>query len=73
MSLDWKHWEGNIVDGKFPLQRYLGAGTQSAVFLTQYGDPDPQPAAIKLVLADSTALNCGCRNGREPHACPIRI
>jgi len=45
--------EGHIVDGRFPLQRCLGAGEESAVFLTQSGDRDPQPAAIKLVLADS--------------------
>src|SRR5262245_36939948 len=49
----WKHWEGRVVDGRFPLQRYLGAGNQSAVFLTESGAPTPQPAAIKLVPADS--------------------
>jgi len=25
MSQDWKQWEGQVVNGKFPLLRYLGA------------------------------------------------
>jgi len=54
MSGTWKPWEGHIVDGKFLLRRYLGAAdNQSAVFLTQSSGPAPEPAAIKLVLADS--------------------
>ena len=49
-SVPWKLWEGQVVDGCFPLRRYLGGTDHSAVFLTQYGDPDPRNAAIKLVL-----------------------
>jgi serine/threonine-protein kinase Stk1 len=53
MSGDWKRWEGQVVDGSFRLQRFLGSGEQGAVFLTQCGDPEPRNAAIKLVEADS--------------------
>ena len=51
-----KHWEGQSVAGVFPLRQYLGESDHSAVFLTEYGEGEPQKAAIKLVSADpSTA------------------
>jgi len=53
MSGTWQQWEGQVVDGSFHLQRYLGGSEQSAVFLTQFGDPEARNAAIKLVRADS--------------------
>lgn len=53
MSGDWKQWEGQVVDGSFRLQRFLGSGGQGGVFLTRYGDPEPRNAAIKLVVAES--------------------
>ncbi len=52
----WKHWEGQVVNGEFPLHRYLGGSRHSAVFLTNRGTeaagaaPMAQTAAIKLVL-----------------------
>jgi len=49
----WALWEGQIVEGRFPLRKYLGGSQQSAVFLTEYAGPEPQNAAIKLVAADS--------------------
>src|ERR1700685_2465104 len=51
MPVSWKLWEGQIVDLNFPLRRYLGSTDQSAVFLTQTGEPEAQNAAIKLVIA----------------------
>ena len=48
----WIQWEGQILDG-FLLERCLGAGTNSAVFLTRYGAEAPRKAAIKLVHADA--------------------
>ena len=48
MSESWKQWEGQVVEGKFPLQRYLGGSEHSSVFLTERGAP-PQKAAIKFV------------------------
>jgi TonB family protein len=50
MSEMWKQWVGRTVDGKFPLQSYLGSSDHSAVFLTQ--GADLKNAAIKLVSAD---------------------
>ena len=47
-----KQWEGQVVDGRFPLLRYAGGGERSAVFATASDDPPLQKAAIKLVPAD---------------------
>ena len=52
MTNTWRRWEGYVVNGKFPLQRYLGGSDHSAVFLTQYGEGGTQKAAIKLLLTD---------------------
>jgi len=49
----WKDWEGQVVDGQFPLRRFLGCGERSAVFLTQHGGSQPRNAAIKLVRVDA--------------------
>jgi TonB family protein len=52
MSHDWKQWEGQVVNGKFPLLRYLGGSEHSAVFLTEFHQSErPQRAAIKLIPA----------------------
>jgi len=52
MSEAAKQWEGQIVEGTFPLRQYLGGTDHSAVFLTEFGDGAPQKAAIKLYPAD---------------------
>ncbi|MGA2201592.1 MAG: TonB family protein [Terriglobales bacterium] len=54
MSETWKRWEGRSVDGRFPLQSYLGGSDHSAVFLTltQGGVGDSKKVAIKLIPAD---------------------
>jgi serine/threonine protein kinase len=51
----WKQWEGQTVNGQFPLHRYLGGSGHSAVFLTTCGEGAAQTAAIKLLLDDSAA------------------
>src|SRR5580700_11735202 len=50
-------WEGRAVDGRFPLQRYLGGSDHSAVFLTlrQDGAGNSGKAVIKLIPADAEA------------------
>ncbi len=55
MSENWKRWEGRTVDGRFPLQSYLGSSDHSAVFLTvtQPSGGDSEKAAIKLIPADA--------------------
>ncbi len=53
MSETWKQWEGRTVDGRFPLQSYLGGSDHSAVFLTlmQSAAGGSGQAAIKLISA----------------------
>ena len=51
MTEAWRQWEGQVVNGKFPLTQYLGGSEHSAVFQTT-GDREGQRAAIKLVSAD---------------------
>jgi TonB family protein len=53
MSETWKRWEGRTVDGRFPLQTYLGGSDHSAVFLTRRDAGDSAKAAIKLIAADA--------------------
>lgn len=52
MSEAWKQWEGQVADRRFPLRQYLGGSDHSAVFLTEYGEGEPQKAALKLIPAD---------------------
>ena len=47
-----KTWEGQVVDGKFPLRQWLGASDHSTVFLTERGGSS-QKAAIKLIPANT--------------------
>jgi len=49
----WKHWEGESVDGVFPLERCVGGTGHSAVFETQF---QGQPAAIKLVPCSTESI-----------------
>src|SRR5579863_1211068 len=44
-----ENWEGQIVDGKFPLLKWLGGSERGDVFRTQLPGKEPQAAAIKLV------------------------
>lgn len=59
MSENWKQWQGRTVEGKFPLQTYLGGSDQSVVFLTVVQEGAGQTAggdrkaAIKLISADA--------------------
>jgi TonB family protein len=48
----WKTWESRVVDGKFPLRRWLGGSEHSAVFLTELPGLLSSKAAIKLIAAD---------------------
>jgi TonB family protein len=51
MTEAWKQWEGEVVDGRFPLRRFLGGSDHSVVFLTEFGQP-LQRAALKFVEAN---------------------
>jgi TonB family protein len=53
MSNTWNQWEGQILDGKFALLRYLGGSENCGVFLSERHDGERLvKAAIKLVPAD---------------------
>jgi TonB family protein len=55
MNRTWRQWQGQLVNGRFPLQKYLGSSDSSIVFLTERGGTPSQKAAIKLI-ADDPAL-----------------
>lgn len=51
-----KKWEGRIIEGKFPLKKWLGGSERGAVFLTErVSGNGSQKAAIKLVRTKSLA------------------
>ncbi|HEX4546419.1 MAG TPA: TonB family protein [Candidatus Acidoferrum sp.] len=52
MSDVWTQSEGQIVDNKFRLQKYLAGTEHSAVFLTELAAPQSKKAAIKFIAAD---------------------
>lgn len=52
MNKTGKQWEGQVVDGRFCLQKFLGKSDHSIVFLTEREGLQPQKAAIKLIAAD---------------------
>jgi hypothetical protein len=49
----WTDWESRVVNGLFPLRRFLGGSNHSAVFLTEYKAENLPEAAIKFVPADT--------------------
>jgi TonB family protein len=55
MSDVWMQCEGQVIDNRFRLRQFLGGTEDSAVFLTQLGDPQSQKAAIKFIPAGTSA------------------
>src|ERR1051326_3119380 len=53
----WKSWEGQVVDGKFPLRHLLGGTEHSAVFVTEMPGRTAQKVAIKLIETQATDAN----------------
>jgi serine/threonine protein kinase len=49
----WTEWEGQVVNGIFPLRRFLGGSDHSVVFLTEFKAENLPDAAIKFVPADT--------------------
>jgi eukaryotic-like serine/threonine-protein kinase len=52
MTEVWTQWVGQIVNGVYPLRRFLNASDHSAVFLTESRTEGFYNAAIKFVAAD---------------------
>jgi len=55
MSERFEQWEGRTVNGRLPLQNYLGGSDHGAVYLTvmQSGAGESEKAVIKLIPADA--------------------
>jgi serine/threonine protein kinase len=49
----WTRWESHVVNGIFPLRRFLGGSNHSAVFLTEYKAQKIADVAIKFVPAET--------------------
>lgn len=52
MADAWRQWEGEVVDGRYHLIKFLGGSDHSAVFVTQFGEP-ARKAALKFVESNS--------------------
>ena len=48
----WSKWESQVVNGTFPLRRFLGRSNHSVVFLTDFRAQNLVNAAIKIIPAD---------------------
>jgi serine/threonine protein kinase len=66
MTEDWTKWESQIVNGAFPLLRFLGKSNHSVVFLTEA--EGSVNAAIKLIPADPTQADAQLSNWRAAAA-----
>jgi TonB family protein len=77
MNQTWNQWQGQVVNGRFPLQKYLGSSDSSIVFLTERGGTRPQKAAIKLIADDpglaeaQLTLWAQATSLAHPHLLPI--
>ncbi|MGH8210771.1 MAG: serine/threonine protein kinase [Steroidobacteraceae bacterium] len=52
----WTKWEGRVVNGAFPLRRYLAGSDHSGVFLTEHTAEGLPHVALKLVPAIPTLM-----------------
>lgn len=50
----WTRWQGQVLNGTFPLHRYLGGSDHSGVFLTEHAARQLPEVAVKLVPAIPT-------------------
>jgi serine/threonine protein kinase len=51
MTEVWTKWEGQVINGVFPLRRFVRASDHSAVFLTEHAAQNLPTAALKLIPA----------------------
>ncbi len=51
MTEVWTKWEGQVINGVFPLRRFVRASDHSAVFLTEHAAQNLASAALKLIPA----------------------
>ena len=66
MTEDWtKEWERRVVNGVYPLRRYLGRSNHSVVFLTECKAQNVAEAAIKILPANPTRLETQLAHWRQ--------
>lgn len=58
--MEWKKWEGRVVDQGFHLREFLSGSAYWATFLTEYGPGPRQDAIIKLFPADLATATAWC-------------
>ena len=77
MTYNWKQWEGQIVDAKFPLHQYLGASEHDAVFLTARPAAPSSRVAIKVIPLEfvdaDRQLSCWQKAASLSHRHLLRI
>src|SRR5579871_716675 len=49
LSETWTRWQGHVINGMYPLGRFLGCSDHSGVFLTEHASRTASPVAIKLL------------------------
>jgi TonB family protein len=49
VGANWARLEGQVVDGRFPLHRYLGSSDHSGVFITESAELASSEVAVKLL------------------------
>jgi TonB family protein len=52
MTEIWPQWQNQVINGVYPLRRFLSGSDHSAVFLTECKAQDVPTAAIKLIPAE---------------------
>lgn len=77
MSEVWTRWQGHVLNGVFPLGRYLGCSDHSGVFLTKSAARGPLEIALKLLPTDralaESQLPRWRRAGRLAHPHLLRL
>jgi len=65
MAEDWtKEWERRIVNGVYPLRRFLGRSNHSVVFLTECNAQNVAQAAIKILPAHPALMDAQLEHWR---------
>jgi TonB family protein len=52
MTEVWPNWQSEVINGVYPLRRFLSGSDYSAVFLTECKAQDVPTAAIKIIAAE---------------------
>lgn len=71
MTEAWKKWEGQVVNGNFPLRQHLGGSDNSVVFLTEHKAKQIPSAAIKLIRKIPPPRKRNYPIGEPPPPSPI--